>query len=156
LDRHFAALKQHHWREKLAVEHLEEAICKNASGHRFRANAGAAFPLPFVIVAQLFLVFLNLRFQLAERFLATGTRRGAGAGGMERSRGQRKIQRAGIFIRPGILGEPTVQQNQIRRITSQQFLQLSDMPLDFGFDRFLQLDVPVTDGEFHGCTCRAF
>src|SRR6266487_1347872 len=58
------------------------------SGKRFNTHA-EAFSLPFVIFAQLGLVFLHLRFQFAERFLATGSDVDSGAGGMQGARRQR-------------------------------------------------------------------
>jgi len=30
----------------------------------------------------------------------------------------------------------------------------TDVALDFDLDRFVRLDMLVTDGEFHVCTCR--
>src|SRR5438128_2636959 len=58
------------------------------SGKRFNTYA-EAFSLPFVVFAQLGLVFLHLRFQFAEGFLATGSDVDSGAGGMQGARRQR-------------------------------------------------------------------
>src|SRR5229473_1710253 len=58
------------------------------SGKRFHTHA-EAFSLPFVIFAQLGLMFFHLRFQFAEGFLATGSDVDSGAGGMQRARWQR-------------------------------------------------------------------
>jgi hypothetical protein len=48
-----------------------------------------AFAAPFVVFAQLGLVFLNLGFQFAEGFLTAGSQGGSCAGGVQRSGGQR-------------------------------------------------------------------
>src|SRR5207245_7109516 len=52
------------------------------SGKRPNTHA-EAFSLPFVIFAQLGLVFLHLRFQFAEGFLATGSDVDSGTRGMQ-------------------------------------------------------------------------
>jgi hypothetical protein len=58
------------------------------SGKSLRATERAlAFPL--VVFAQLGLVFFHLGFEFAEGFLATGPHGGSGAGGVQRSGGQR-------------------------------------------------------------------
>ena len=58
------------------------------SRERFGAGEGAFAP-PFVILAQLGLVFFDLSFEIAEGFLATGPHARADAGGMQRSARQR-------------------------------------------------------------------
>jgi len=54
------------------------------SGERFGGRE-RAFASPFVIFAQLGLVFFDLGFEFAEGLLATGPHGGAGAGGMQGS-----------------------------------------------------------------------
>jgi hypothetical protein len=44
--------------------------------------------------------------------------------------------------------------HEIRRVTLQQFTQLTDVTLDFDLDRFVRLDMLVVDGELHVYTCR--
>jgi hypothetical protein len=43
---------------------------------------------------------------------------------------------------------------EIRRVTLEQFSQLTYVTLDFDLDRFVRLDMFVTDGKFHVRTCR--
>src|SRR6266705_5551962 len=47
-----------------------------------------------------------------------------------------------------------MQLDEIRRIALQQFLQLTNMTLDFDLDRFVPLDMFEIDGKFHVCTRR--
>jgi hypothetical protein len=47
-----------------------------------------------------------------------------------------------------------MQLHEIRRVTLEQFSQLTDVTLDFDLDGFVRLDMLVVDGELHVCTCR--
>ena len=63
----------------------ETKTCFAADSMDSRESFGAgewALALPLVIFAQLGLVFFDLRFEIAERFLATSARACADAGGM--------------------------------------------------------------------------
>jgi len=42
-----------------------------------------------------------------------------------------------------------MQLHEIRRVTLEQFSQLTYVTLDFDLDRFVRLDMLVTDGKFH-------
>ena len=68
------------------------------SGESFGSRERAFAP-PFVILAQLGLMFLDLRFEITEGLLATGPHGGAGSCRMQRSGGERQIQRTGMLVR---------------------------------------------------------
>ncbi len=67
-----------------ATQGIASALARHCSREGFDAGA-RAFALPLVVPAQLGLVFLYLGFQLAERFLATGSHAGRRAGGVQGS-----------------------------------------------------------------------
>ena len=125
------------------------------SGKNFVAHP-RPLPLPLIILPQFRLVLLHLRFQFAKRLLAASAHICTCPDCMQSPRGQRQIQRAGVLIRSQIFCKGAVQLHQVRRVTLQQFPQFSNVSLNFRFHRLLSLDVFITYGKFHACTCSAF
>ena len=80
------------------------------------------FAFPFVVMAQAGLVFFDLRFQFRESFFAGGANVVGGRGGVNRSGGQRQIQRKSVILSVLALREDAMKLYEIGSVRFQQFV----------------------------------
>jgi hypothetical protein len=106
-----------------------------------------------VLSPQKRLVPFHLQLDFAEGLLAAGANAWAASGGMKSSARKGKRERTGLLVVPPFSRKNSMKLNQVGRIAFQQFSQFTDATFDFGLDWFVRIDVLVTDGNVHGCTC---
>ena len=100
-----------------------------SNGRTVLFNRHWPLPLPFVFPAQARLVLLHLRFNFAERLLATSQHILPVSGGVQRPIRQRQRQRARLLFRSLILRKHSLQLNHVRLITLQQPVQFIQPPI---------------------------
>jgi hypothetical protein len=121
-----------------------------ACGRLACAESGVrALAFPDVIFAELFLVFLYLRFEFGEGHLGAATDIFAGAGGVKHAGWKREIHREIVFGLARRFFEGTVKDNEVRSVPFQQTIQFFNVVLRFFLDLLTESRFDMAVGDFH-------
>lgn len=99
-------------------------------------------------------MLFHLRFDFGESSFAYGAKMFIIGRSVQRTCGQREIQRKSVFLGAGNFAKYGVELDQIRLITFQKRIQFAHRAFKLLIDRIVTLDIFETDGEFHMRTCR--